>query len=212
MCKIVCNITYRCGHTEPWVESRACQLDEKRQRKPTAKDPLCLLYRHCSEFGRVRQVKLADKLLCNTCFISSLNERNGMDPKSRESMIRKARDSAEFHANFAKKCIAESEKRARLGALPIEYINKVSRVALERLDIAFADPQMEPHHFEELLQVIVGLPFLDKGPLVEKFAGKIEQKLGSKKMRYFYALSMKYRNFGDEFRKGLKNPTGLDKA
>ncbi|KAI1128232.1 hypothetical protein F5Y10DRAFT_241183 [Nemania abortiva] len=71
---------------------------------------------------------------------------------------------------------------------------------------------MEEHHFAELFQITIGLPLLDKGRLVEKFAGKIEENFGPKDVKYFYELSTKYRNWGDEFRKGLKDPSVLDKV
>ncbi|KAI1153272.1 hypothetical protein F4825DRAFT_449672 [Nemania diffusa] len=212
MCQIICNVTYRCGHTEPRVESRDCQFIDRGHRKRTAKDPLCLLYRHCSEFGRVRQISITDSLLCSTCFISKLTGQENLSSRARKNKIDATRKNAARHSNHAEKCIAESEKRARLEDLPIAYINKVSEVALRRLDIAFSDAQMNTCHFEDLLQIVIGLPFLDKGRLVEKFAGKIEQKLGTGEMKHFYELSMKYRNFGDEFRKGLKNPSVLDEV
>ncbi|KAJ8129851.1 hypothetical protein O1611_g3779 [Lasiodiplodia mahajangana] len=212
MCKIICNITYKCGHTEPWVTRRTCQYNSNGTPKSPAKEPLCLLYTHCWEFGRVRQVNIADRLLCSACFIAKTKDREDLSEELRTARIDGAEKDAAFHAGKARDFIAEANGRAQLEHLPTEYIKRVSNVALKRLDIAFSDEQMKEHHFAELLQIIVGLPFLDKDRLIEKFAGKIEEKFGPKKVKEFYELSMKYRNFGDEFRKGLKAPGVLDKA
>ncbi|KAI0101814.1 hypothetical protein GGR51DRAFT_574444 [Nemania sp. FL0031] len=216
MCKIICNITYKCGHTEPFVSRRSCQYDRHGAAKAPSKDPLCLLYTHCWEFGRVRQISLSDRLLCSACYIARTEDRKDISEESRMARIKSTKADAEFHSSKAQQFISESETRARLEHLPIEYINDVTNVALERLDIAFQDDQMREYHFEELLQIIIGLPFLDKGRLVEKFAGKIEERFGggsaAKKMKHYYELSKKYRNFGDNFQKGLKDPSVLDKV
>ncbi|KAI0438881.1 hypothetical protein F4803DRAFT_564912 [Xylaria telfairii] len=163
MCKVICNISYRCGHVEPWAQPRACELDAKEAR----------------------------------------------DKAIERAKLNKIRASTN-----ARKSIEEAEKRSCLDELPVSYIEKVTDVALKRLDIAFLDGQMQIYHFEELLQIIIGLPFLDKDQLVGKFASKVESdetgRFGPKEIKRFYALSIEHRNFGDSFRKSLKKPDVLD--
>ncbi|KAI0454483.1 hypothetical protein F5B21DRAFT_504388 [Xylaria acuta] len=209
MCKIICKVLYSCGHTEPWVQPRACQFDAEGHLKPGAKDPLCLLWGHCWDFGRVREINISDGMLCSACYVDKLKVKI-TDENVRKKAIEKAKSNAARSSKSARKCTEEAEKRSRLQELPLSYIEKVTGVALKRLDLAFADAQMEAHHFGELLQVVIGLPFLNKDQLVGKFAGKVEENFGPKEVKDFYKLSIKHRNFGDSFRKGLKKPDVLD--
>ncbi|KAH8158296.1 hypothetical protein CIB48_g9946 [Xylaria polymorpha] len=133
-----------------------------------------------------------------------------IDKDARDKAIERAKSNKIRVSKSAQKGIEEAEKRSRLDELPLSYIKKVTGVALKRLDIAFLDEQMQIYHFEELLQIIIGLPFLDKDQLVGKFASKVEEKFGPKEIKRFYKLSIEYRNFGDSFSKGLKNPDVLD--
>ncbi|KAI1112745.1 hypothetical protein F5Y14DRAFT_463155 [Nemania sp. NC0429] len=210
MCRIIYNVTYSCGHTEPWTGARACQFDAHYVRKPEAEDPLCLLYGHCAEFGRVRQISLSDETLCSNCFIDYVENQEDIDDVARILKIQRVRKSADFHSRTAQSAITDSGLRSRLDDLPRRYVKKVTRVALKRLDIAFSDAQMQPHHFEELFQIIVSLPSLRTDLLVEKFAYKIEKKFVTEVVKHFYALSTTFGDFGDHFRKGLKKPGVLD--
>ncbi|KAF2969902.1 hypothetical protein GQX73_g3726 [Xylaria multiplex] len=210
MCKIICNVAYSCGHIEPWVNPRTCQYDALGDRKLAEKNPLCLIYRHCRFFGDVRQINISDDMLCSNCFITETKGRKDLPAKAKENMIFAARKDTAFHSQAAQKNIAEADKSSQLKDLSISYINKVTDIALTRLDLAFSDAQMEPHHFDELLQIMMGLPFLDKDRLVGKFANKVEARFGAEDVRHFYKLSMKGRNFGDYFRDGLKDPSVLD--
>ncbi|KAJ2987877.1 hypothetical protein NUW58_g4269 [Xylaria curta] len=207
MCKIICNVIYSCGHTEPWVSPRACQFDADGTRKPLARDPLCLLYGRCLNFGRVRQVKITDSLLCTTCFVKRTNAREDLSPGQRERIVNFAERVAARHAQYAQNHIDEAERRSRLKNLSWAYIDEATDKALLRLDMAFADEEMEFHHFEELLQIAIGLPLVDKGKLVTKFASKVEEKFGPEEVNHFHQLSVNNRNFGDEFLEGLQNPT-----
>ncbi|RYC63618.1 hypothetical protein CHU98_g2595 [Xylaria longipes] len=209
MCKIICNVSYSCGHIEPWVQPRACQFDAQNQRKSSKKDPLCLMHGHCLDFGRVRQISVSDELFCSACYIDKLKAKI-KDKDAREKAIEQAKANATRASNSARKFIEESEKRSRLEELPLSYIKKVTDVALKRLDISFSDAQMQFYHFEELLQIVIGLPFLDKDQLVGKFARKVEGKFEPNEVRHFYKLAIENRNFGDSFRKGLKKPDVLD--
>ncbi|KAI3327665.1 hypothetical protein HD806DRAFT_549610 [Xylariaceae sp. AK1471] len=154
-------------------------------------------------------------MACSECFISSTKKRCDISSEAKENIIYKAKESADFHANCAAKLTTESYKRAQVEDIPIEAVRKVTVIALKRLDESFSDAQMERYHFEELLQIVVGLPLLDKAKLVGKFASKIEQKFGAEEgvVKNFYELSKKDRiDFREEFRKGLKNPSVLDKV
>ncbi|KAI0485654.1 hypothetical protein F4859DRAFT_511849 [Xylaria cf. heliscus] len=211
MCQIICNVAYACGHTELWLKPRACQFDARGNRKSGKKDPLCLIYGHCWEFGRVRFLNISDKSFqCTPCHIKQLEVKikNG---EARARAIEKARRNEARWSMEARLLIEEAERRSRLEDLPLGYIDKVTNVAMNRLDRAFSDAQMETYHFEELLQIMIGLPFLDKGRLVRKFARKAEQKFGPEEVRRFYELAVEYRNFGESFRRGLKKPDVLDK-
>ncbi|TGJ80612.1 hypothetical protein E0Z10_g8151 [Xylaria hypoxylon] len=210
MCKIICNITYGCGHTAPWVNPRACQYDAEGTRKLLEKDPLCLIYRHCRNFGSVRQISTFDEMLCSSCFITQIEERKDVSAKAKENIISNSKKYADFHSQCAQKHIAETDKESQLGDMGVLYIEKVTGVALKRLNLSFSDKQMRTHHFEELLQIVMGLPFLDKDRLVARFASQVEKKFGAEDVKYFYELSMKGRNFGDYFRNGLKDPSVLD--
>ncbi|GAW15702.1 hypothetical protein ANO14919_051210 [Xylariales sp. No.14919] len=210
MCKIISNVTYGCSHIEPWVEPRACQYGAEGARKPPQKDPLCLIYPHCRRLGNVRQINIFDQMLCSACYIAQTQKRKNISAQVKEKIVSKAEKKAGFHAKCARKHIADSEKDSRLEHLDVSYINRVTDVALKRLDIAFSDEQMEPHHFEELLQIVMGLPLLFKDRLIRKFACRVEQNFEAEDVRYFYELSMKHRNFGRDFRNGLKNPSVLD--
>ncbi|KAI1187845.1 hypothetical protein F5B17DRAFT_452564 [Nemania serpens] len=203
MCQIICNITHSCGHIEPWVGARACQFDAWERRKPEEKDPFCLLYGHCAEFGKVRQISLSDETLCSDCFIDYVDARKDIDEIARIIQIDRVRKSADSHALTAQSYITNSALRSRLEDLPTRYVRKVTRVALKRLNIAFSDAQMEPYHFEELFQIIVGLPSIRTDLLVQKFAYKIEEKFVMEVVKHIYEFSMRFGDFGDEFRKGL---------
>ncbi|KAI1165430.1 hypothetical protein F5B18DRAFT_649672 [Nemania serpens] len=209
MCQIIFNVTYSCGHTEPWIEARACQFDAQERRKPEAEDPLCLLYGHCAEFGKVRQISLSDETLCSNCFIDYVEAREGIDEMARIIQIDRVRKSADFHSRTAQSHFTDSELRSRLKDLPARYVKKVTKIALKRLDIAFSDAQMQPFHFEELFQIIVGLPSLQTDRLVEKFAYKIEQKFVTEVVKHFYEFSLRFGDFGNDFRNGLKKPNAL---
>ncbi|KAI1196021.1 hypothetical protein F5X97DRAFT_325961 [Nemania serpens] len=211
MCRIIYNVTYSCGHTEPWVEARACQFDAQGRRKPEAEDPLCLLYGHCAEFGKVRQVSLADETLCSDCFIHYVEAREDISEIARIIQINRVQKTADFHSRTAQSAIVDSELRARLEDLPARYVKKVTRIALKRLDIAFSDAQMQPYHFEELFQIIVGVPCLHTNRLVEKFACRIERKFITEAVKHFYEYSMRFGDFGNDFRNGLKRPSVLDR-
>ncbi|KAI1422773.1 hypothetical protein F5Y12DRAFT_595382 [Xylaria sp. FL1777] len=210
MCKIVCNVTYSCGHTEPWVTPRSCQFDAEGNRKRTEEDPMCLIPGHCWAFGSVRQINIVDELLCSTCFIAKTEGRRDISAKARENMISKATREAKFHSRCAKSHIKEAEERSQLRDISVSRIDRATGGALKRLDLAFSDAQMEHWHFAELLQIVIGLPFLNKERLVGKFASEAEKKFDVGDVRDLYELSTKYRKFGDYFRKGLKNPSVLD--
>ncbi len=210
MCKIICNITYSCGHTEPWVSPRSSQIDADGARKRGEKDPMCLIPGHCWVFGNVRQIKLIDTLLCTTCFVAQTRKRKDVSAEQRAAMISKAKRDADFHSSCARKHIVESEERSQLDEVDISRISEATDVAVERLGFSFSDAQMQSWHFEDLLQVVIGLPFLDKDRLVGKFASEAEKKFGAADVKWFYELSTTNRNFGDSFRKGLKNPDVLD--
>ncbi|KAI1179494.1 hypothetical protein F4777DRAFT_574800 [Nemania sp. FL0916] len=211
MCKIISNVTYACGHKEPWTQARSCQLDAHGTRKANM-NPLCLIWGHCPNFGIVRQISLAeDKMLCSRCFVTKLQNLPNMAPEIKERRIQSAKNTAELHARNAESTIAASERRARLEDLPTGYIDKVTGVALKRLEMAFSDKEMEFRHFGELVQIIVALPLVDKAQLVKKFAGLVEERFGARDVRHFYKLSMQYRNFGNEFLAGLHNPDVITK-
>ncbi|KAI0433250.1 hypothetical protein F5Y09DRAFT_91423 [Xylaria sp. FL1042] len=210
MCKIICNVTYRCGHVEPWVNPRSCQFDPRGNRKRGEEDPLCLIPGHCWAFGNVRKINIFDKLQCSLCFICKTEQREDISDERRGNMISKACKDAYFQSYWAEKHINEAERRSMLGEIDTSRINKATNLAFKRLDFAFANAQMRSWHFAELLEIIMGLPFLDKEKLVGKFASKAEKKLNAEHIRWFYELSMMGRNFGDSFRKGLNNPIVLD--
>ncbi|KAI1347231.1 hypothetical protein F5Y01DRAFT_307719 [Xylaria sp. FL0043] len=211
MCNIICNVTYRCGHVEPWVKPRECQFDAQGNRKWGEKDPLCLIPGHCWAFGSVRKINIVDdKFQCSLCFICKTEDRKDITDEQREKMVSSAARNAFFHSRSAENHINEAERRSILEEIAVSRINKATNIALRRLDFAFADAQMRPWHFEELLQIVMGLPFLDKPKLVGKFASKAEKKFDTKHVRRFYEVSMTGRNFGESFRAGLKKPGVLD--
>ncbi|KAI0972925.1 hypothetical protein F4678DRAFT_478166 [Xylaria arbuscula] len=209
MCKIICNVTYRCGHKEPWVSPRTCQIDLEGNRKWGDKDPMCLIPGHCWAFGSVRQINIVDELLCSACFIAQTKERKGLSANTQTCMISKATKDAKYHSSRAEKFITDAEKKST-GNMSAARIARVNDLALERIDFAFADEQMQPWHFAELLQIIADLPFLNKKKLARKFAKEAEKKSDDDDITWFYEVSMENRDLGHGFRQGLKNPSVLD--
>ncbi|KAI1364689.1 hypothetical protein F5Y08DRAFT_353376 [Xylaria arbuscula] len=205
MCKIIANVTYKCGHTEPWVTPRGCQFDAEGVRKRGKHDPLCLIPGHCWVFGNVRLIKVDDNRQCSACFASKIEKQKGLSKEARATAIAKAKTSAESHSTCAQEHIIEADNKSQLMEVPKSRINKATEVALQQLESSFKDAQMETHHYAELLQIIIGLPFLDKGRLVKRFAALAEKKLTTEDLKWLYELSVKERNFGDYFRQGVCN-------
>ncbi|KAI1298627.1 hypothetical protein F5Y03DRAFT_397996 [Xylaria venustula] len=191
MCKIICNI------------------DLEGNRKRGEEDALCLIPGHCWAFGIVRKTNIVDELLCSACFITQTKKREDLSDNTKKRMISKATIDAEFHSTHAEKHIKDAEKKSK-GDINAARIAKVTDLALERLEFAFADEQMQSWHFEELLQIIASLPFLNKKKLIRKFAKEAEEKFDAEDITWFYELSMESRDFGNGFRQGLKNPNVLN--
>ncbi|KAI1320754.1 hypothetical protein F5Y16DRAFT_405499 [Xylariaceae sp. FL0255] len=224
MCRIISDVTYRCGHVQPWCIPRDCEYNSDGSRRQGAGNPLCILpSSECDNFGFLRVIKLSDNRVCTDCHVADLrnpgspSHRAELSAANREEMITKIKMNTQNHVISAKNLTAQSEKRAQLLEMPPETIDMATRYASLRIRRVFEteDAQFKERHFEDLLQIIKGVPLLNKARLVGEFAALTEVRLHGTKfadndIRYYYDVTKKDRDFGDEFRKGLSRPEVLD--
>ncbi|KAI0154340.1 hypothetical protein GGR57DRAFT_512308 [Xylariaceae sp. FL1272] len=216
MCKIIAVVEYSCGHSEPCVNLRTCQFKSVGTHKSRVDDPLCLLYseakgaRFCWLMGRVRTIQATEKkMVCAACYTANVDKRD-LPAVDKKKMIHKALMNAEFHASRAKELITESEKSARLES---PDISEVTAIALSRLSKSFEDPDLTISSCAELLQIIMGLPLVNKHLLVMSFAIQLGKKSGNDKkvMTDFYELSKTKNDWGEAFCVGWTYTTAVFK-
>ncbi|KAI1269784.1 hypothetical protein F5Y18DRAFT_422734 [Xylariaceae sp. FL1019] len=216
MCKIIAEVEYSCGHVENCVSLRTCQFKSDGTHKVGAEDPLCLLYskskgkKFCWLMGRVRIIQATEKrMLCAPCYVADVNTRD-LPAADKKRMIHKALANADFHASHSKRHIVESEKKAHLETPDVD---EVTAIALSRLSKSFEDPDLTISSCAELLQIIMGLPLVNKQLLVMSFAIQLGKKYNNDKkvMANFYEMSKTKNDWGEAFCMGWRHTTDLYK-